>query len=128
MTDQEALNGFVELHPWEWQEWDIASYHKGGTSCICIFAVWQYHINSGYIVSSLVGSIPITEWRLVAGPWIEGRLREMMGKHFYALLRRSEGEVFIVEYHLFDGSGLRKVEANTPIQALLAALEAIREA
>ena len=129
MTDQEALEAFLQSHEWEWQPGDIAYYKDGGSydgPFIMLAASSKHWWDIFRLTRQVVGATPVNEhlfpW---AGSWIEGRLRKMLDEYFYGLLRRMSGTIHQVQYDLFDGTGLRNAEAQTAIQAYLVALEAV---
>ena len=117
MTDQEALNAYVEKHLWVWQAGD---HYKT--------ALWQ----AAKIVyderqAAFFNRNPGLELKLPADSWIEGRLRKELGDHFGELLFNHDRQEFVCTYTVDKKSYETPGWKPTPIQAYLAALEAVEE-
>lgn len=129
MTDQEVLDAYVTRYGWEWCAGDMA--YRFPTELPAHFIMLTRSSKYWWDVFVLDEipyheSIPVDEHLfLYANPSVEGRLREKLGLHFYALQKYLQGEIFKCIYDLFDGHGLRGAEANTAIQAYIAALETV---
>ena len=114
MTDQEALGLFVKKHRWKWQIYD---WYYWKTLNIIGLQVIEY----AYQISTL----DKVDAAVYAGDWIEGRLQKMLGDKFGELLSGGKG-LFLCTYTLDGGKSYKEPEWKpTPIQAYLAALEAI---
>ena len=117
MTDQEALNAYVEKHPWVWQPGD---HYKS--------APWRVpKIVYDERQAAFFNRNPGLELKLPADSWIEGRLRKELGEHFGELLFDHDRQEFVCTY-TFDKKSYEEAGwKSTPIQTLLAALEAVEE-
>ena len=132
MTDQEALEAFLQSHEWEWQPGDMA-YYKGSAIDESPFLMLNQskesiHWWGIFRLDCKVSDVtPVNEhlfpW---AGLWIEGRLREMMGRTFVGLIPYYNNEWRCDYYDACVETKYRIAYAPTPIQALLKALEMVK--
>ena len=128
MTDQEALNRFVELHPWEWKVGDWVIALDGGNVIIIDFDEFFDGDDLPWLIyprrKAQRATTDLVGFRVLAGLWIEGRLREMGGEAFLRL--EKWGSIWRCHYYIFIDDLVHReefVNGDTPIQALLAALE-----
>ena len=137
MTDQEALEAFLQSHEWEWQPGDMA-YYKGSAIDESPFLMLNQskesiHWWGIFRLDCKVSDVTLVNEHLFpwAGPWIEGRLLALLRGSTWKIeveIGQIGTDVNVVCYGGLFSMGSqpgRKFNGHGLIQALIAALEAV---